>query len=53
MNADSTVWYPNVKALSKDYRVYAVDDIVGPRKSKLNHDDDSIETVIAWYFEIF
>ena len=53
MNADSTMWYPNVKALSKKYRVYAVDDIVGPGKSRLKHDDDSIETVIPWYFEIF
>lgn len=53
MNADSTMWYPNVKALSKRYRVYAIDDILGPGKSKLDQAEDSIETVIDWYFEIF
>ena len=53
MNVDSTMWYPNVKALSQNYRVYAIDDILGPGKSKLDHDDDSLEMVISWYFEIF
>jgi pimeloyl-ACP methyl ester carboxylesterase len=53
MNVDSTMWYPNVKALSQSHRVYAIDDILGPGKSKLNHDNDSLEILIAWYFEIF
>jgi pimeloyl-ACP methyl ester carboxylesterase len=53
MSADSTMWYPNVKALSENHRVYAIDDILGPGKSKLDHDDDSLEMVISWYFEIF
>ncbi|WP_339725608.1 alpha/beta hydrolase [uncultured Paraglaciecola sp.] len=53
MNADSTMWYPNVKALSASHRVYAIDDILGPGKSKPNHDTDSLEFVISWYFEVF
>jgi pimeloyl-ACP methyl ester carboxylesterase len=53
MSADSTMWYPNVKALSESHRVYAIDDVLGPGKSKLNHDDDSLEMVVSWYFEIF
>ncbi|WP_299084076.1 alpha/beta hydrolase [uncultured Paraglaciecola sp.] len=53
MNVDSTMWYPNIKALSKHFRVYAIDDILGPGKSTLNTSDDSIEFLVSWYFEVF
>ena len=32
MNASSTMWYPNMKALSKNYRVYAIDFLLEPGK---------------------
>lgn len=53
MNADSTMWYPNVKALSAKYRVYAIDDMLGPGQSTRNHEDDSLARLITWYFEVF
>ncbi|MBU3003984.1 alpha/beta hydrolase [Paraglaciecola arctica] len=53
MSADSTMWYPNIKALSINHRVYAIDDILGPGKSEWDHDEESLEILISWYFEIF
>lgn len=53
MNANSTMWYPNVKALSKTYRVYAIDDLLGPGRSKPNQNPQSVTTLVDWYFEIF
>lgn len=53
MSADSTMWYPNIKALSINHRVYAIDDILGPGKSEWAHDEESLEILISWYFEIF
>lgn len=53
MSADSTMWYPNIKALSINHRVYAIDDILGPGKSEWDHDEESLELLISWYFEIF
>ena len=36
MNASSTMWYPNIKALSKKYRVYAIDFLIEPGRSEYN-----------------
>ena len=53
MTASSTMWYPNAKALSKDYRLYAIDLIIEPGKSKLTKDFNSIDELIHWYDEVF
>ena len=33
MDASSTMWYPNIKALAKNHRVYAIDYLMEPNKS--------------------
>jgi pimeloyl-ACP methyl ester carboxylesterase len=53
MNASSTMWYPNISALSQQYRVYAIDNLLEPGKSQLNGDVKGIEGLIKWYNEIF
>lgn len=53
MNASSTMWYPNIKSLSDNYRVFAIDFILEPGKSCIQKDIDDIETIIDWYNEIF
>ncbi|MEZ0131398.1 alpha/beta fold hydrolase, partial [Flavobacterium sp. LBUM151] len=35
MDASSTMWYPNIKALAKNHRIYAIDFIMEPGKSTL------------------
>ncbi len=52
MNASSTMWYPNVKALSEEYRIFAIDLIVEPGKSYQTADFNNIEEITAWYEEI-
>lgn len=52
MNASSTMWYPNIEALSKDHRVFAIDLILEPGKSYLYNDVESVEKLIDWYEEI-
>nr|WP_294859664.1 alpha/beta hydrolase [uncultured Fluviicola sp.] len=53
MNASSTMWYPNMKDLAKNYRVYAIDFLLEPGKStcKLKHLNK--EQIAGWYDEIF
>ncbi|MDO6598041.1 alpha/beta hydrolase [Oceanihabitans sp. 2_MG-2023] len=53
MNASSTMWYPNIKALSSNHRVYAIDFILEPGKSLLYTDLESVDQVIDWYQEVF
>lgn len=53
MNASSTMWYPNAASLSKHYRVYAIDDIVGGGKSEPSKELESMDQIIGWYSEIF
>lgn len=53
MNASSTMWYPNIKALSKDYEVFAIDFILEPGKSYITKDIESTDQIAAWYHEIF
>lgn len=52
LNASSTMWYPNAKALSKEYRVFAIDLIVEPGKSYMTTDFNSIDDITSWYQEV-
>ena len=54
MNASSTMWYPNIESLSKNYRVFAIDFILELGKSYLYKDNDieSVEKVSNWYNEV-
>jgi len=53
MNASSTMWYPNIQALSKDYKVFAIDLIIEPGKSFITKDFENTDQIAAWYHEIF
>jgi pimeloyl-ACP methyl ester carboxylesterase len=53
MNASSTMWYPNIKALSSSYRIYAIDFLLEPGKSLCVGDVSSTDAVVNWYYEIF
>ncbi len=53
MNASSTMWYPNAKALTEDYRVFAIDLIIEPGKSFKTVEFEEVENITAWYGEIF
>jgi pimeloyl-ACP methyl ester carboxylesterase len=53
MNASSTMWYPNIKAFTKEYRVFAIDFILEPGKSYITRDMDHVDQISTWYHEIF
>lgn len=53
MDASSTMWYPNIKALSKKHRVYAIDFIMEPNKSHLTAKPLSSDDIVAYYNQIF
>ncbi len=53
INASSTMWYPNVKALSQQYRVYAIDLIEEPGKSVSEEVINTREDIVKWYNEVF
>lgn len=53
MNATSTMWYPNIKAFSENHRVYAIDFIIEPNRSKQTSTIISSFQLIDWYIEIF
>lgn len=53
MNASSTMWYPNISALSQKYRVYAIDNLLEPGKSQINTNVKGIGALMHWYNEIF
>ncbi|MCO6146468.1 alpha/beta fold hydrolase [Flavobacterium sp. NRK1] len=54
MDASSTMWYPNIKSYSKNYRVYAIDYIMEAGKSVLKENQGlSDEEIVQWYNEIF
>ena len=53
MNASSTMWYPNMKALSAGYRVYAIDFLLEPGKSRSTRKVMTMEEIGHWYDEIF
>ncbi len=53
MNASSTMWYPNIKALSQNHRVYAIDYLLEPGKSEVNGEVKKMSDIMNWYNEIF
>ncbi|WP_163409718.1 alpha/beta fold hydrolase [Flavobacterium ajazii] len=53
MDASSTMWYPNIKVLAKNHRIYAIDFIMEPGKSNLTAKPLSKEEIVIWYNEIF
>lgn len=53
MDATSTMWFPNIKALSKNHRVYAIDFLNEVGKSKSVEKSLSKEEIVKWYNEIF
>ncbi|SHJ09584.1 alpha/beta fold hydrolase [Flavobacterium terrae] len=53
MDATSTMWFPNIEALSKKHRVYAIDFINEAGKSKPFEKSLSKDEIIKWYNEIF
>ncbi|WP_017495443.1 alpha/beta fold hydrolase [Flavobacterium sp. WG21] len=53
MDASSTMWYPNIKVLSKTHRIYAIDFIMEPGKSTLTTKPLSSEEIVLLYNEIF
>ena len=52
-DSSSTMWFPNIKAMSKDYRVYAIDYPVEAGKSLMNLPDLSNRQMVQFYNEIF
>lgn len=52
MNASSTMWYPNMKALAKNYRVYAIDFLLEPGKSTCKLKRMNKAEIATWYDEI-
>ncbi|MBK0369845.1 alpha/beta fold hydrolase [Flavobacterium agrisoli] len=53
MDASSTMWIPNIKALTKNHRIYAIDFLMEPGKSTLKSKALSKEEIVQWYSEIF
>jgi pimeloyl-ACP methyl ester carboxylesterase len=53
MDASSTMWYPNIKVLAKNHRIYAIDFIMEPNKSHLTAKPLSSEDILVYYNEIF
>lgn len=53
MNATSTMWYPNIKALAKNHRVYAIDYLLEPGKSEQKGNVKNMEEIMSWHNEIF
>ena len=53
MNASSTMWYPNMKTLAKNYCVYAIDFLLEPGKSTCNSRRLKMQQIADWYDEIF
>lgn len=54
MDASSTMWYPNMKDFSKNYRVYAIDYIMEAGKSTLKENKNlNQDEIVLWYDEIF
>lgn len=52
MKASSTMWYPNIKALSEKHRVFAIDFILEPSKSHQYNTIATEDQVTAWYNEV-
>ncbi len=53
MDASSTMWYPNAKTLSQQYRVYAIDFPLEAGKSVACRNPLDAKQIVAFYNEIF
>lgn len=53
MDATSTMWFPNIRALSASYRVYSIDFLNEAGKSQSIEKSLSKEEIVDWYGEIF
>lgn len=53
MNASSAMWYPNISALSKEYRIYAIDFFMEPGKSVCKGEISDTKQIVNWYYQIF
>lgn len=53
MDASSTMWYPNIKPLAKNHRVYAIDFLKEVGKSQSTEKSLSKNEIVQWYNEIF
>ncbi|RKR08759.1 pimeloyl-ACP methyl ester carboxylesterase [Flavobacterium sp. 90] len=53
MDASSTMWYPNIKALAKNHHIYAIDFLMEPNKSTLTAKPLSSDEIVLLYNEIF
>jgi pimeloyl-ACP methyl ester carboxylesterase len=53
LNASSTMWYPNAKVYSENYRVYCIDFILEPGKSTSNGKINNTDDLVNWYDEVF
>ncbi|TGD59070.1 alpha/beta fold hydrolase [Flavobacterium humi] len=53
MDATSTMWFPNIRALSKNHRTYAIDYLNEAGKSQSREKSLSKEETVQWYNEIF
>ncbi|MBP7809862.1 MAG: alpha/beta hydrolase [Bacteroidia bacterium] len=53
MNASSAMWYPNIEALSKGYRIYAIDFLMEPGRSVCEGEINDTKQIVNWYYEIF
>lgn len=52
MSASSTMWYPNAKALSSEFRLFAIDLIIEPGKSYKTEDLKNLDDITTWYEEV-
>jgi pimeloyl-ACP methyl ester carboxylesterase len=53
MDASSTMWYPNIKALAQNHHIYAIDFLMEPNKSTLTAKSLSSDEIVLLYNEIF
>ncbi|MFO7938978.1 MAG: alpha/beta fold hydrolase, partial [Bacteroidales bacterium] len=53
MNASSAMWYPNIKQLSANFQVFAIDLLVEPGKSAPNVEIEDTQMLMQWYKAIF
>lgn len=53
MNSSSTMWYPNIEALSANHRVYAIDFLLEVNKSAMHGEVAGTPAIMNWYNEVF
>jgi|SRR5690554_498869 len=53
LSSSATMWYPNAKALTQHYRIFAIDLLIEPGKSYATKKFKNISEIRAWYQEVF